>query len=420
METTIPLTNNQEVDTKVTLKVIKTDADYEEAIYKLKSLMTKELNSEELNQLEVLSALIERFEQDNYKIDMPDPISAIKFFMDQRGLKQKDMIRYFGSASKVSEVLSGRRPLSLNMIRSLHKNLKIPAEILLQDMNKTRPPETDIDWSRFPLSEINKRGWFKGKIDNLYQLKEYAEDILKPFIDLLHTGCSSPLLPRSSVERFRSAKKIDTYALTIWQAGVVQKAIKSQIGDFSPKVLNGDFMRQICRLSVFEKGPLLAKELLNNNGIHLIIEEHFKHTYLDGAALMLTMGTPVIGLTLRYNRLDNFWFSLIHELSHIKLHLMSDKSPMFDDFDTPNEELSQIELEADNLARDTLIPPEHWNSAKSEVMGRNVRKESIKYHAKESGVHESIVAGRIRYEKQNYKILSSLVGIGIPRKLFEL
>ncbi len=405
---------------KMTLKVIKTDADYEEAIVKLKGLMTRELNSEELNELEVLSALVERYEEDNYKIDMPDPISAIKFFMDQRGLKQKDMIPYFGSASKVSEVLSGRRPLSLNMIRSLHHNLKIPAEILLQDMNKTIPPETDIEWTKFPLSEINKRGWFKEKVDNAYQLKEYAEDILKPYIDLLSTECCSPLLPRSSVKRYRSAKKIDKYALTIWQASVVKKAIEIQIDDFSLEVLNNGFMKQICKLSVFNEGPLLAKELLSKNGIHLIIEERFDHTYLDGAVMMLKNGNPVIGLTLRYDRLDNFWFSLLHELSHIKLHLMSDKSPMFDDFDTPNKNLPQIELEADNLARDTLIPPEHWNLTKRRVMGKIVRKDSIKSLAKEIGVHESIVAGRIRYDTRSYRVLSAFVGNGIPRKLFGL
>ena len=79
------------------------------------------------------SLLVERYEQEHFPIDLPSPIAAIRFRMEQQGLKAKDLIPHFGSASKVSEVLSGRRRLSLAMIRSLIAGLSIPAQVLLQD-----------------------------------------------------------------------------------------------------------------------------------------------------------------------------------------------------------------------------------------------------------------------------------------------
>jgi len=88
--------------------------------------------SEEHDQLELLTLLISVYEKEHYPIGLPDPIEAIKFRMEQQNLSKKDLIPFLGSRSKVSEVLSGKRPLSLTMIRALHNGLRIPAEVLLQ------------------------------------------------------------------------------------------------------------------------------------------------------------------------------------------------------------------------------------------------------------------------------------------------
>jgi len=118
-----------------TLKVIKSDLEHESAIARLMALMDLEPahGTDDENELEVLSVLIEQYEHENFPIDKPEPIEAIRFRMDQQGLAKKDMVEYFGSASKVSEVLNGKRPLSINMIRKLNKGLGIPADILIQD-----------------------------------------------------------------------------------------------------------------------------------------------------------------------------------------------------------------------------------------------------------------------------------------------
>jgi len=116
------------------LKVIKSEAEHKLAVERLMALM--ELNpvagSNQENELEVLSVLIEQFEREQFPVDKPEPIEVVKFRMEQQGLQQKDMLKYFGSASKVSEVLNGKRPLSLSMIRKLNQGLGIPAEVLIQ------------------------------------------------------------------------------------------------------------------------------------------------------------------------------------------------------------------------------------------------------------------------------------------------
>ena len=114
-------------------KLIKTEEDYDSALARIDELMDADPGTPESDELELLVTLVELYEKVAYPIDLPDPIEAIKFRMDQMGLKQKDLIPYIGSRSKVSEVLSRQRPLSITMIRKLHEGLGIPADVLLRE-----------------------------------------------------------------------------------------------------------------------------------------------------------------------------------------------------------------------------------------------------------------------------------------------
>jgi HTH-type transcriptional regulator/antitoxin HigA len=115
------------------IKPIKNEQDYQKALSIIESLMSAEPNSEEMDTLEVLTTLVESYEEQHYKIDAPDPIEAIKFRMEQEGLKQKDLVSIVGSKSRVSEVLNRKRKLTIEMIRSLHAQLHIPIESLFLD-----------------------------------------------------------------------------------------------------------------------------------------------------------------------------------------------------------------------------------------------------------------------------------------------
>jgi HTH-type transcriptional regulator/antitoxin HigA len=114
-------------------KVIKTTAEHERALARIEELFTAKPGTPKGDELELLILLVETYEAKELPIDLPDPIEAIRFRMQQANLKQKDLIPIFGSKSKVSEVLNGKRELSLSMIRKLASELGIPTEVLLQE-----------------------------------------------------------------------------------------------------------------------------------------------------------------------------------------------------------------------------------------------------------------------------------------------
>jgi len=110
---------------------IKTKKDYEIALRWVENLMDSKKNTKENDELEVLSILVEKYEEEHFPIASPDPVEAIKFRMEQLGLSQRDLADIIGSSSRASEVLKGKRNLSIKMIRVLHDRLKIPAENLI-------------------------------------------------------------------------------------------------------------------------------------------------------------------------------------------------------------------------------------------------------------------------------------------------
>jgi len=115
------------------IKPIKTQEDYENTLNQIESLMDAQPNTPQMDELEVLTTLVEAYETQHYAIDAPDPIEAIKFRMEQEGLKQKDLVAIVGSKSRVSEILNKKRKLTIEMIRNLHKQLHIPIESLFLD-----------------------------------------------------------------------------------------------------------------------------------------------------------------------------------------------------------------------------------------------------------------------------------------------
>lgn len=117
----------------MTLKVIKTEKQYQNALKRLELIFDAKKGSKEGDELELLSLLIDSYENERYAIDFPDPIEAVKFRMEQLGYKQKDLAEAIGLKSRVSEILNRKRKLTLDMIRKLHEVLGIPAEVLVKE-----------------------------------------------------------------------------------------------------------------------------------------------------------------------------------------------------------------------------------------------------------------------------------------------
>jgi HTH-type transcriptional regulator / antitoxin HigA len=397
------------------IKPIRTEDDYEAALHRIDSLMEAEAETPEADELEVLATLVELYEEKHFPIGWPNPIEAIRFRMEQAGLSARDLIPLLGSRAKVSEVLSGKRSLTLQMIRALHEHWGIPAEVLLRQPGASLPEiPLDLDWSRFPLAAMAKLGW----IDSGRNLKEQAEEIIR---DLMERAGGADVLPEGLYRKNDGARqnaKMDAYALKAWCYQLLAEARATVLPiAYRQGSITQDFARNLVRLSWLQEGPRLAKEFLANHGIHLIYLPHLPRTHLDGAALKLPDGTPVIGLTLRYDRLDNFWFCLCHELAHVALHMQQGMDEaFFDDLSLGNVEgieTDEKEAEADQWAQEALIPAKVW--AASSVK-ENATPTAVVELAHELGIHPAIVAGRVRKELHNYRLLTHYVGNGEVRK----
>ncbi len=397
-------------------KVIETESQYRAALTEVERLIaTKpQPGTPDADRLALLATLVEVYENKHYHFELPDPIEAIRFRMEEQGLLQRDLVSFIGSKSKVSEVLSGKRPLTMQMARALHHGLGIPAEVLLQDAKKAQPLEKleSIDWNKFPISEMVKKGWVKTKIRNI---EDHAEELMKTFLAPLGESVPEVAICRRTIHQ-RSNQEPDTYKLRAWTARVLIRAKQEGCGtNYKPEKISNEFIKEVARLSWSEQGPLLAKEFLDKNGIVLIIEKQLQKMKLDGGSMLTDEGRPVIGLTLRFDRLDNFWYTLIHELSHVWKHLKNSETAFVDNTEEEIQEEDQVEKEADKITRETFIPRSIW--VRSDAL-RQQTQEAIKQLAEELRIHPAIVAGRIRRETNNYMILNDLVGQGQVQKLF--
>jgi HTH-type transcriptional regulator/antitoxin HigA len=396
-------------------KVIHTEADYEAALERIDALMDgdPDPSSPEGQDLELFSLLVERYEQEKFPMDLPTPVEAIQFRMEQQGLKNKDLIPYIGSASKVSEVMSGQRSLSLTMIRNLWKGLGIPAEVLIGQPGAELKPDQEVaELRRYPVAEMQKRGWFVGSTGSLAEAKGQLEDLFLGFAGALGGGILQPAFKRQHV---RDGSQQDDYALAAWRIRVMGLAMKESLPAYRRNTVTPEFMGKLAQLSYLDAGPRLAREFLNKSGIHLVVERHLPKTHLDGAAMKLPDGSPLIALTLRHDRLDNFWFTLFHELAHVALHLdQEDYEVFFDDLNGDGHD--KCEREADAMARDALIPARHW---KASGLTRHASAEAVTRLADQLRISPAIPAGRVRHERKDYVLLRHLIGQGKVRCLFE-
>ncbi len=340
---------------------------------------------------------------------LDDPVEAIKSYMKQKGFTQRDLVPMIGSRSKVSEVLSGTRTLTMPMARALHTHLGIPAAILLQEpVVRIADQADDMDWRRFPLRQMANRGWIKSSE------REHAEAMVRGLMQRASGTQPVNVLYRKN-DQNRANAKTDPYALNAWCWQVLAQANER---DWDALYQSPDdphrLMRDVAKLSPPTDGPAQAVQFLRAQGIAVEIIPHLPRTHLDGAAMKSSDGRPVIGLTLRYDRIDNFWWVLMHELAHALFHL--DDSPAFiDDLKLVSDD--ETEQQADRFAEDALIPREDWKA--SGLTKRDSLPMAVMSLAQQLGIHPAIVAGRVRHALGDYRRLSQFVGTGKVNWLFE-
>jgi HTH-type transcriptional regulator/antitoxin HigA len=220
--------------------------------------------------------------------------------------------------------------------------------------------------------------------------------------------------------RFRGRKAgprpnlVEEIATRAWLAHVSECALdrRSKV-KFKASGIDDEFIRHVAKLSVFQDGPSRALDELRNIGIFVVTESALPGMSMDGASFHPAGLGPVIGLTLRHDRLDNFWFTLFHEIGHIVLHLSSPSEEVFVDSteDGAGDEI-EAEAEANAFAKDGLIPRDAW--MRSDAF-RHGNESGVVSLARQLGIHAAIVAGRVRHERREYRMLHNLVGAGEVR-----
>jgi len=398
------------------IKVIKTEAEYQASRAALEALIEKDPapGTPDGDRLELLAILLQDFEDRQTTKELPDPITAIRFRMEQLGLSQNDLVPYIGTKSRVSEILSGKRPLSLAMIRALEAGLRIPAHVLVKSDTQGVVEKLETEWERFPLREMEKRGWLPS-VTTEGRTRDFQKAISEFFAPVGFERAFAGL--HRKTWSVRAARTMDVFALGAWTAQILRraKADPPQI-NYDRDLVTEDFLRTLAQASLASDGPRRAQQLLASVGIALVIESHLPRTHLDGAAVLLSASKPVIGITARHDRLDSFWFTLFHEIAHVILHLGKAQVmfAFYDDLDVGGGE-DERENEADAFAREALVPEKAWLASPAS----KVRAPSAIVHlATQLKIHPAIVAGRVRHQYKDYRVFGELVGLGEVRKQF--
>lgn len=400
----------------MTYKVLKTEEEHREALREAESLVARDpaAGSSEADRLELLTLLIEDYEKRVFSFEALDPLDVIEFRMAEQGLRQKDLVSMIGSRSRVSEVLSGKRPLTVQMIRALSVGLGVSADALIGLEPGSAATNADlglseIDWKLFPYGEMERRGWFSG----IRVSGATNDERLQSFL--------TQVMPREPAEalfrrRFKGVE-IDEksyYSTLAWTARVLMRAkdLDENLPQFDVGKITPDTLRDLARLSWLGNGPTLAVEFLAKLGIVVIAEQRLRNAVLDGAALMSESGRPVIGLTLRIDRLDYFWFTLMHEVVHVWRHLGDSSEAYIDRVEhiASAERVSEAkENEANRLARDAFIKRAVWERSPAHLAPS---RESIQDLADQLHIHPAIVAGRVQFETGQYNQFREFLGQG--------
>jgi HTH-type transcriptional regulator/antitoxin HigA len=325
-----------------------------------------------------------------------------------RGWSQKQLAELLGLKEQQIQRYESDRYAGVSLSR-YERILEILSVELLAKVQRIHGFERSDDPAEPKLTptlsrEIQRRGWISLDGDSRAEIAEAIQSYIRSGLKL----STSRVFHRQNL---RHAAGYDEVALNFWKARVLQLAYSTAAGTKGRfNIADMAWLRELVQLSALKRGPIDAINFLHEKGIVVVVEPHLANTRLDGAAFLLSTA-----LTLRYDRLDYFWFTLLHELGHIFLHFNRGLDSGFvDDFEIAGEEL---EKEADTFAKSTLIPDEIWKTAPVRF---SKSADMIKEFAANLGLHVAIVAGRIRQERNDYSKLSDLVGQGELRKMFAM
>ena len=253
------------------------------------------------------------------------------------------------------------------------------------------------------LKHGRENGWFA---------EDFTEAELRRYIAENRIDFGSPGLLRTGLNVVDHAEDVLLHA---WRARVTARA-RDAFADVEDvhEPLELKWMPGLVRLSNDPRGPLRAVDVLADRGIVLIVEPQIPGLKIDGAAFIVD-GRPVIGMTVRTDTVDNFWFTLMHELAHVTLHFSTGLAVGFYDQTDQETSVDEQEEEANRFASNLLIPEERWRRSTARIAKS---ASVIERFANELGIHPAIVFGRIRKERGEWSLFANKIGRNTVRKLF--
>lgn len=369
-----------------TIDQIQKDIENFEFLKKQDGFSYENLSSVDIGKLPIVSRIVSGFSQ--------------KDLADKLGVKEQQIQRYeaeFYSSIKLGTFLDLLEKLSIEISA---------AGISLREVEAKRDLELTLD-KRF-FDHIKKHHWFGDQTNTLSDAA--IEKLAKDLVYSSSKISSSKALFKSGKNRFEKSKIFEEQ---VWISEVISRALqqRDKLGckfDF----LRLDYISDILSLSTISNGPVQAVEKLADLGLVVVVLAGFPGMAIDGAALLVE-DIPIIALTIRHDRIDSFWFTLLHEIGHIHLHHSKGlDSGFLDDLDVISD--SPLEQEANTFAGELIVSSEKWRTSPARL---SKSAESVSKLAKNLKIHEALLFGKIRKER-GYNLFSDKIGQGKIRSLF--
>jgi HTH-type transcriptional regulator / antitoxin HigA len=325
--------------------------------------------------------------------------------------KQKDLARKLGLQEQAIQRWESERYRSINLANYMKVaralSLDFSGHFPSPEMAKWQPP---IDLNPAEVQKVLKHARDHKWFDEPDSDENSAKRLIRYVSE--HVGrYGTPSLLRTGIN---VKDHSEDWVLLSWKAQVTRRAERLVDKDrLTYRPLDLAWLKQLVALSKNESGPIQAQTLLHDHGIILLIERNIPGMEVDGAAFLVD-SIPVIGLTLRRDAVDNFWFTLMHEVAHVILHYRTGlASGFFDDIE--HVDVDEFEQEANKFASDLLVPEEQWSRSPARIAKTPAPIENL---ARQLNIAPAIIYGRIRYERKNYAIFSDKIGRSTVRKLF--
>lgn len=341
------------------------------------------------------------------------PGKIISNELEARGWTQRDLADVMGRPYQaINEIIKGSKQITPDTARELAKafgtsmdfwmNLETNYRLFLaeQEDKERKIERRSRIYSTVPVRELVKRGWIKGSEDTAE-----LEDQVCNFLGV-STIEETPVASASL--RISESRGPENSAKIAWIKRVEQLAREQPVGNFNQEQLWQQHSK-ITDLARNVEDVAKLPNVFREFGVHFLVVPHLPHTYLDGAALFVGQH-PVIAVTLRYDRIDYFWFTVLHEWAHIVLGHPAHTDTLFDDYEESGSESSQhVELEANELARRTLLDQQALDQFVARVRPY-FSKTEIESFAAEQKRHPGIVLGQLQYRQVvEYRHLRSML-----------